>query len=128
MAEDRNNLRAAFARYVAADDELRVLNRRVATLREHRSIAELEAAEILRLRENLTFNKVSFGNSEIVVKREGQWANPWSLSKSAILRYAESYKGSTTTPTVDGFTAYLEAVYGQSRISNKLVLIRSVDE
>ena len=128
MGDDRTAERAAFARYVEADDEIKNLNQQINLARDRRSTAEQEVAVILRQQRNITTNQVSFGNSMFEVKREGQWANPWSLSRSAIVRYATEYQRGATNPTVDGFITYISTVYGQTRISNRLMLVRKIKE
>jgi hypothetical protein len=128
MGDDRTAERAAFARYVEADDEIKNLNQQINLARDRRSTAEQEVAVMLRQQRNVALNQVSFGNSMFEVKREGQWSTPWSLSKSTFLRYAALYQRDSPNPTVDGFVAYITAAYGQTRVSNRLMLIRKIKE
>jgi hypothetical protein len=125
MAEDKENLRAAVARYAALDDELQELNRQVYQRREARSIIEMEIGDILRSPAYSTFNKLSVGNSEIAVKRPQQWSNPWSLSKGALMRYGTQYKQQNPNPTVDGFITFLENTYGPTRVADRFSLTRT---
>jgi hypothetical protein len=125
MAEDRNVLRTAVAKYAQIDDQIQEINRRIHALRTERSVVEIEIGDILRSPEYATYNKLSHGNTEIVVKRPHQWTMPWSLSKTGLVRYADAYKRSATVPTVDGFLVYLSTVYGQTRVSDRFSLIRS---
>ena len=126
MEEAREHLRAAVAEYSRTDDEIQELNKRLTALRERRSLKENEIGEILRSPDFSTFNKLSHGNSEIVVKRPQQWSNPWSLSKSAFLRYEAAYRGENDLPTLEGFVYYLTTRYDATRIADRFALTRTV--
>lgn len=124
MAEDRTNLRASASRFVALDEQIKELNTRVSELREQRSIVEMEIGDILRQPEYATFDKLNVNGEEIKVKRPGYWNTPWSLSQTALEKYAGQYIHSTTNHSVSGFIEYIKAVYGQTRVSTRFSLTR----
>jgi hypothetical protein len=126
MEEERNILRAAVAQYATIDDEIQELNKRLSALRERRSVKEIEIGELLRSPEFSTFNKLSHGNSDIVVKRPNQWSNPWSLSKSAFLRYVSAYRAENIEPSLEGFVYFLTTRYDATRLVDRFALTRTV--
>lgn len=128
MEEARNHLRTAVAEYARTDDEIQELNKRLTALRERRSLKENEIGDILRSPDFSTFNKLSHGNSEIVVKRPQQWSTPWSLSKSTLLRYQSLYRNADANPSVEGFIQYITTHYGATRIADRFALTRTVRE
>lgn len=93
MSNIQEELKNCIRRYRNYDDQIRVINKTVNSLRESRKLVELEIGDIIKTPQLSHVNvlKIEDDNSTIKIQRPGSYLKPWSLSKRDLQNYLDHY-------------------------------------
>jgi hypothetical protein len=134
MAALRQDLKAELVAYALVDDQVKDLNKRIAELREQRSLIEDRISVFMMRPEFVGFEKMSMNAdpatglaaSMIKVKRAGTYEATWSLSRGKLRDLARAYFAGSPDPTADGLYEFI--LTSNKRMANTFAIERIVAE
>jgi hypothetical protein len=100
MDEAITDLKRCIKQYRDADNDIRVLNKMVYDKREARKIVEMELADLVKLPQFASYDKLKIEDdgSTIKIQKPETYSKPWSLSKKELQSVLDLYFQRATNP------------------------------
>lgn len=109
MSEAIIDLKRCIKQYRDADNDIRLLNKMVYEKRESRKIVEMELADLIKLPEFSSYDKLKIEDdgSTIKIQKPETYSKPWSLSKKDLQSVIGAYFASTSMPNPQSCYEYV---------------------
>jgi hypothetical protein len=113
-------------KYRELDDQIKELNAHVFKLREHRKIAEIQLADILKQRDytHLTKLEIKDDGSFIKIQRPEGWSKPWSLSAKELQTLLGSYFAVAGHPSAEECFRFVVAERKKNSVAREFSFTR----